>query len=164
MSLRALPILLVTGILLVGSAYASAFLPGGAPGWAPWSFVLGTATSFVAFLVLGAGKKGRIGWLAWPFGFLFVALVASLGAGLLLPPADPVDPALLLGLPFPAAVVILGAGFLPLLLLPLAYALDFGRDGLSPGEVARIREAARRAREGEAAAAGGHDRDPGRKQ
>jgi uncharacterized SAM-binding protein YcdF (DUF218 family) len=149
MSPRAFPTLLVTGILLVGAAYGAAFLPGGAPAWAPWSFVVGTATSFVAFLSMGARKGGRLGWLAWPFALLFVALVASLGAGLLLPPVDPEDPTLVLGLPLPAAVVILGGGFLPLLLLPLAYALDFGRDGLGSEEVGRIREAARRAREGE---------------
>lgn len=155
MPARGFPAFLVTGLALVALAYASAFLPGGAPGWAPWSFIVGTATTFTAFLVTGARKGGRLGWLVWPFGFVFLALVGSLGAGLLLPPVDPADPRLLLGLPLPAAVVILGGGILPLLVLPLAYAMDFGRDGLSPREVARIRDAAARAR------AAGADPPPG---
>lgn len=140
-------LLLLLGLGLVGTAYLSAFLPGDPPGWAPWAFAVGTSAAFTAFLALGARRSGKLGWLAWPFALVFAGLVGALGAGLLLPPADPADPALLLGLPLPAAVVILGAVLLPLVVLPLAYALDFGRDGLSAEEVRRIRDAALRARE-----------------
>lgn len=139
----------VVATLLVGAAYASAFLPDGAPGWASWAFVLGTAAMMVAMMVLGAARRGRsprmTAWVA--IGLTFVVLVAGLAVALLLPPPAPGD-RLWLGLPAGAAAVLYGVGLLPLLVLPLAYAWSFDSESLGEDALARLRGA------GEAAAAG----------
>jgi len=46
----------VLGTMAVAAAYGSAFLPGGAPGWAPWSMVVGIALMFTGSMALGATK------------------------------------------------------------------------------------------------------------
>jgi type II secretory pathway component PulM len=56
---------------------------------------------------------------------------------------DPADPTLFLGLPPRAAVVLLGIGLLPLLVLPIAYALTFDEMTLNEADWEKIREAAR---------------------
>lgn len=132
--------------LLIGAAYASAWLPGGAPGWAPWAMTLGTAAMLVGTMALGAQRGGRLGSLWFPFGFVFLVLVAGFGAVLSLPPADPADPTLWLGLPPRAATVLYGIGLLPLLVVPVAYALTFDRMTLSDEDLARVRAAAARLR------------------
>lgn len=126
----------------VGAAYASAFLPAGAPGWAPWLMAGGTAGALVAAMALGAARAGRIGRLAYPFAFVFLALVVGFGLALGLPSAEAAEPALWLGLPPRAAVVMYGIGFLPLLVVPLAYALTFDELTLSSADWERIRRAA----------------------
>jgi hypothetical protein len=146
---RSAPLVILTASLtLAGAAYASAFLPGDPPGWASWALLVGMSGGLVGFMWLGAARKGGIGGLVWPFAFVFLVLVVGFGAVLLLPPVDPGDPVLWLGLPRNAAIVLLGVGLLPLLVLPLAYALTFPGSGLSPEEVERIRERAAAARSG----------------
>jgi len=139
---RAPLFVLTSSVGVAGAAYASAFLPGDPPGWASWALLTGMSGSLVGFMWLGAARKGGIGGLVWPFAFVFLVLMGGFGAALLLPPVDPLDPVLWLGLPWSAAIVLLGVGFLPLLVLPLAYALTFPGSGLSPDEVERIRERA----------------------
>lgn len=149
---------LTASLLLAAGAYGSAFLPGDPPAWAPWALLVGLSGSLVAFMALGAARGGRPGALVWPFGFVFLVLVGGFGTALVLPPVDPLQPALWLGLPVPAAIVLLGVGFLPLLVLPLAYGLTFPGAGLSRAEVEEVRKAAaaaRREEEGRAPAAGG---------
>lgn len=137
---------LTASLLLAAAAYGSAFLPGDPPAWAAWALLLGLSGSLVCFMALGAARKGRLGVLMWPLGFVFLVLLGGFGAALLLPPVDPLQPTLWMGLPVPAAIVLLGVGFLPLLVLPLAYGLTFPGAGLSREEVEGIREAARAAR------------------
>ena len=162
-------------LLLAAAAYGSAFLPGDPPAWASWALLLGLSGSLVAFMALGAARKGRLGVLVWPLGFVFLVLVVGFGAALVLPPVDPQDPALWLGLPVPAAIVLLGVGLLPLVVLPLAYGLTFPGAGLSQEEVDAVREAAAAARgdrggpgngggpaAGEGPATGGGASPPGR--
>ena len=138
-------------VLAIGVAYASAFAPGGAPGWAPWVMAIGIAALLVGTMTLGAARGGRLGKLKLPFAFVFVVLVGGFGAVLWLPPADPADPTLWLGLPPRAAVVLYGIGLLPLLVVPVAYALTFDEMTLSEADLLRIRAAARALREEEAA-------------
>lgn len=134
---------LVASTLVVGAAYASAFLPGGAPGWAPWALVLGLAGSLVGTMALGAARPGRgIGRLALPFAFTFLVLVVGFGLALALPPESGATP-LLLGLPRRAAIVMYGIGLLPLLVLPLAYVLTFDDFTLTEDDLRRVREARR---------------------
>jgi hypothetical protein len=131
----------------IGAAYASAFLPGGAPDWAAWLMVLGIAVLMVATMVLGAAREGRLGKLKLPFLFVFLVLTLGFGAVLALPAADPADPTLWLGLPPRAAVVLYAIGLLPLLAVPVAYALTFDEMTLSVEDLERVRRAAREMRE-----------------
>jgi hypothetical protein len=134
--------------LLIAAAYASAFLPGGAPAWASWAMALGTAAMMVAAMTLGAARNGGIGVLWLPFAFTFLVIAGGFGAVLVLPPADPADPVLWLGLPPRAAIVMYGIGLLPLFVVPVAYALTFEARTLSSDDLERVRRAARHFREG----------------
>lgn len=130
----------------IGIAYASAYLPGGTPAWAPWLFMAGTSLIMVATMALGAARDGSIGRLWIPFALVLVILLAGFATILALPPADPADPTLWLGLPPRAAIVLYGIGFLPFFLVPVAYAWTFDHLTLKPGDLDRIRERALRAR------------------
>ena len=126
----------------IAAAYASVPLTGGTPRWAPWLFVAGIDVLVVALMTLGVARDGRgVGRLAIPFALTGIILGCGFGALLLLPPADPADPTLWLGLPPRAAVVLYVIGFLPVLVLPLAYALTFDELTLSEADLARARAA-----------------------
>jgi hypothetical protein len=137
--------LIVASAVAIGLAYASAFLPGGTPPWGPWLLALGTATILVAAIVLGAAKSGKasLGALAGPFLFTYAVIAGGFALALLLPEPDPAHPVLWLGLPRRAAIVLYGIGLLPMLVLPLAYALTFERMTLTPEDWQRVRDAAR---------------------
>jgi len=137
---------IVGSALLIGVAYASAFLPRGTPGWAPWLFVAGMSVMMVSTMALGAARDGRIGRLWIPFAGVLVILLGGFGLVLALPPADPTDPALWFGLPPRAAIVLYGIGFLPFLLVPVGYAVTFHQQTLGPGDLERIRDEALAAR------------------
>jgi hypothetical protein len=130
--------------LMIAAAYGSAFLPGGAPAWAPWGLGLGTAAMMVSATALGAARPAGLGPLRLPFAITFVILAGGFASALLLPAEGPGDP-LILGLPLRAAVVLLGVGILPLLVLPLAYASTFDSMTLSDADLERVRRAAREA-------------------
>jgi len=130
---------LFAATLFVALAYASAFLPGGAPWWAAWAMLLGMSGSMVGAMAMGAARGGRVGRLSVPLALVFVMLVGVFGAVLAMPGVDAPDVALWLGLPPRAALVIYGIGLLPLLLVPLAYALTFDDAGLDEDAIDRIR-------------------------
>jgi len=132
---------LLASVLAVGAGYATAFLPGGVPPWGEWLFMLGTVASLVSTMALGAVRHGRIGVLALPFGLVFGILAVGFGTALALADPDPLDPVLWLGLPPGAAIIMYGIGLLPILLVPLAYALTFERQTLSEDDWRRVREA-----------------------
>ncbi|MBA2669219.1 MAG: hypothetical protein H0U67_02475 [Gemmatimonadetes bacterium] len=138
-------------VLAIAVAFASAFLPSGAPGWAPWLMAIGTSASMVCTMALGAARGGRIGKLAIPFAFVFLVLVGGFWLVLALPPADPENLDLWLGLPPRAAVILYGIGLLPLFAVPVAYALTFDEMTLSQDDLDRVRAAARVLREDAAA-------------
>jgi amino acid transporter len=127
--------------LLLAVAYGSAFLPGGAPSWAPWLMVVGTAGLMVSTMSLGATRGKRLRRLALPFALVFLILVVGFGAVLLSPAEGPGNP-LWLGLPPRAAIVLYGVGLLPLLAVPLVYALTFDAVTLSAADLERVRRAA----------------------
>ena len=61
------------GTVLVATAYASAFAPGGAPRWAFWAMSLGTAVLCPGMMALGAGRPARsLGPLRFALAFTFV--------------------------------------------------------------------------------------------
>jgi hypothetical protein len=127
-------------------AYLSAFLPGGAPVWAPWLFMAGTSVMMVATMALGAARDGGIGGLRLPLVLVLVVVMGGFALVLALPAPDPADPTLWLGLPPRAAVVLYGIGLLPFFLVPLSYAWTFEHLTLGPGDLERIRERALAAR------------------
>lgn len=144
---------LFVSTLLIAAAYASAFLPGDPPRWAPWALAMGTAAMLVSAMALGAARKGGVGRLGFAFAAVFAVLAGGFGAVLALPATDPLDPTLWLGLPPRAAIVLYGIGLLPLFFLPLSYALTFDEMTLSEADLARVRDAARALAPGAAAPA-----------
>lgn len=136
---------LLAGTLAIAAAYGSAFLPGDPPAWSPWAMGIGTAVVMVASMALGSARRGGIGRLKLPFAFTLLVLAGGFCAVLALPPEPPGAP-LFLGLPLRAAIVLLGIGLLPLLVLPVAYALTFDEMTLSEEDLERVRRAARELR------------------
>lgn len=126
----------VTGIAV---AYGSAFLPGGPPAWAPWVMAIGTALSMVSVMLLGASRPGQpLGVLAWVFAGTFAIIAGGFCLALGLTPSGGIEP-LWLGLPRRAAILIYGVGLLPVLLLPIAYAMTFDQVTLSEQDLATFR-------------------------
>jgi hypothetical protein len=130
---------LVLSALAIAAAYASAFLPGGAPAWAPWPMALGMPAALVAIMVLGAARGGRVGKLAIPFAFSGVVLAAGFALALALPADERAASPLYLGLPLRAAIVIYGIGIFPIVVLPIAYALTFHEQTLNAADIERVR-------------------------
>lgn len=136
-------IALLAGTLACAAAYASAFLPGDPPAWSPWALGIGTAVVMVAASALGAARADTgVGRLKLPFAIVLLIVAGGFAAALVMQtPGE--NPRLFLGLPAGAAIVLLGIGILPLLVLPIAYALTFEEMTLSEADLARVRDAAR---------------------
>lgn len=140
MSARRLALAVIfLSMLAIAGGYASAFLPGGAPPLAAWIFAIATAAMMVAVLVLGAARTGvRFGGLVWVFVFCFMALAGGFALALLAPEVT-ADAALYMGLPQGAAVILFVVGLMPMLVLPIAYALTFDKTTLSTEELEALR-------------------------
>jgi hypothetical protein len=135
---------LIAGITAIALGYGGAFLPGGTPVWAPWLLAVGIPVALGAIMILGAarGRMG-VGPLKYPFAFVIVVLAIGFCAALALPATEGPLSRLWLGLPARAAIVIYGIGLLPIIVLPVAYALTFETQTLSAEDVERVRELAR---------------------
>lgn len=135
---------LFIGIAAIAAGYAIAFSAGGTPAWAAWLLALGIPVALAAIMILGAARGRRgIGPLKLPFAFVALVLVIGFGAALALPATEGPLSTLWLGLPARAAIVIYGVGLLPILVLPIAYALTFETQTLSAEDVERVRALAR---------------------
>lgn len=144
MTRRVALVVLFIAIAMIAAGYAAAFSRGGVPVWAPWLLALGIPIALGAIMILGAARGTRgIGSLKFPFAFVVVVLVVGFGAALALPATEGPLSRLWLGLPARAAIVIYGVGLLPIIVLPVAYALTFERLTLSAEDVERVRAAAR---------------------
>jgi hypothetical protein len=139
---------LCLAIVAIAIGYAAAFTPSGTPAWAPWLLALGIPISLGAIMILGAarGQKG-IGPLKLPFLFVVAVLTIAFCVALALPATESALSKLWLGLPARAAVVIYGIGLLPIVVLPVAYALTFETQTLSAEDVERVRALGRENRE-----------------
>ncbi len=123
---RAIPFLLA-GALLVACSYAATLL-GVAATAAPWGLAVGSAVVLGAILALAAQRNGRaMRLLSITAVIAGIALAAGLGLALAAPPPA-ADGPLLLGLPRTTALLLVVAGLIPLLVLPLAYAAAFDRE------------------------------------
>jgi hypothetical protein len=137
---RAALVALFVGIAAIAVGYAAAFSARGTPAWAAWLLTLGIPVALVAIMILGAARGRRgIGPLKIPFAFVALVLVIGFGAALALPATEGPLSTLWLGLPARAAIVIYGVGLLPIVVLPIAYALTFETQTLSAEDVERVR-------------------------
>jgi hypothetical protein len=136
-------VLLVVSCLAVAAAYAAAFLPGGAPPWAAWSIAIGSGGMLSSTMALGATRRGRLRPIALLACVLtFVVVSGAFGAALWMPPAEGANARLLFGLPLRTAIVLYGVGIVPLLFLPIVYAVSFDADTLNDEDLERVRRAA----------------------
>lgn len=131
---------LFVSVVAIGGGYAAAFRRAGPPGWAPWLLALGIPVALGAIMILGAtrGRRG-IGRLTIPFALVVATLMVGFAAALALPATESALSRLWLGLPARAAIVIYGIGLLPIVVLPIAYALTFETQTLSAEDVERVR-------------------------
>lgn len=140
---------LVVATLAIGLAYASALLAlgadGRAPTWAPWLMATGVPLALVSVMTLGAARGGRVpGVLLVAFAFVGMLLAAGFALALALPgsagtaAAGTAGEPLLLGLPRRAAIIVYGIGLLPVLVLPVAYAMTFEASTLRDADLERV--------------------------
>jgi hypothetical protein len=140
---RAARVTLILAICAIAGGYAAAFTPGGTPTWAPWLLAIGIPAALGGIMALGAARgSAGIGKLKFPFAFVFVVLTAGFCLALGLPANEGVGSTLWLGLPARAAIVIYGIGLLPIVVLPVAYALTFDTQTLNQADIDRVRELA----------------------
>ena len=134
-------LVLILAVCAIAVAYGSAFMPGGAPGWAPWLLALGIPGALGGIMVLGAAReRGGVGRLAIPFAFVIVTLTVGFCLALGLPANEGPGSTLWLGLPARAALIIYGIGLMPVVVLPVAYALTFETQTLAAEDVERVRQ------------------------
>jgi hypothetical protein len=135
---------LVIATLMIAAAYASALLGTSGPApWAPWMFAVGVPGAIVAIMVLGAarGRRGGVGRLIAPMMFVGLALAIGFGLALGLPANEGTTSTLVLGLPLRAAIILYGIGLMPIVVLPVAYALTFETQTLNAADIERVRQA-----------------------
>ena len=135
---RAGLMLLIVGLLAVGLAYGAALL-GVAAAVAPWWLASGSTATLAGLAALGAARRGRSSpLLGWSIAIAFMSVAAGLLVPLALPAPGAATP-LLLGLPRPTAILLLLVGLVPLVMLPIAYAVAFEREVLSDADLAALR-------------------------
>ena len=139
---RVLIRLLVVCVLLVASAYITMLTSSSAPTWAPLALAVGANGIIMTLMAIGAMRHDRLPpALVVTFGFIFLACAGAFVAALLMTPQEGAGGPLLLGLPLRTAIVTYTVGVLPIVVLPLAYALTFESSTLSNDDLARVREA-----------------------
>jgi hypothetical protein len=131
-------------VVAIAVGYAAAFRRAGTPTWAAWLLAIGIPVALGAIMNLGAtrGRRG-IGPLKLPFLFVVATLAIGFDAALALPATEGPLSKLWLGLPARAAIVIYGVGLLPIIVLPIAYALTFESQTLSADDLEQVRAVAR---------------------
>lgn len=118
-------IAVAAGAVALAAAFVLAASAGGDAPIVSWLAIVGSAVAMAGALAAGAIREGRLSlWALVAVAVTLVVPVAGLGLALLLPP-EAADAPLVLGLPLRAAIVLLGVGFVPVLVLPACYALDF---------------------------------------
>lgn len=121
--------LFASGTIAIAIAYGATMLSGSAPAWAPWLVAFGGSATSVGLFVIGAASRGAVSpAVGLMLLALFLVLFGSFSAALALPASEGAGGRLVLGLPLRLAIVFYGVGFLPLLGLPVAFALTFERE------------------------------------
>jgi undecaprenyl pyrophosphate phosphatase UppP len=119
--------------------YAGALVRGAAAPWMPWVFAGSTVVMLSALMLLGARRRDRSqrraqAAVATVAAILLVGFFHALSA-----PGVRAGAPLVLGLPLASAIIVYGVGLLPLMVLPLVYALTFDRTILSAEDLQRVR-------------------------
>ena len=141
---RAAVVVLFVSIAAMALAYAEALVTKGASTSAPWIAAIAVPIALTAIMILGAVRGDKdIGRLRIPFVFVALILIVGFLAALLLPASESPTSSLWLGLPARSAIVIYGIGLLPIIVLPVAYALTFETQTLNAEDVERVRELGR---------------------
>jgi hypothetical protein len=131
---------LLLASLLIAAGYASAF--GGAE-WSrtgAWLLAAGNALLVPCAMLLGAPLRGRFGRLLMlVLAATGLVILASIGAALM--PGTPESAAspLVLGIPRRAAIVLLGVGVLPMVVLPALFAWTFDGSPFGAERLAALR-------------------------
>jgi hypothetical protein len=121
--------LLAAGAAAIGLAYAAPIATGTAPTWAPWLLAFGGAACMVGLFVVGAASRGPVRpFVGWLLTALFVVIFAAFGTALSMPVPPAGTEAIVLGLPKRLAIVFYGIGVLPLVILPVVFAMSLGKD------------------------------------
>jgi hypothetical protein len=121
--------LLALGAVVIGAAYAATIGAGGAQAWAPWFVALGCSTCAVGLFVVGAASRGPVQPLiGWLLVALFLVIFGAFGAALSMRVPDGATERIVLGLPLRLAIVFYGIGLLPLVVLPVTFAMTIGRN------------------------------------
>lgn len=135
--------LIVSAVLAIAAAYGAMIVLQPAPGFVAPALAYAIGTSIAGMFVLGAARNSTLRpWLAAVFVMVLLTVTGTLWWVLALPADEGAGGALLLGLPRRTAMVLCGVGAVPMLLLPLAYALAFDRDVLSEEEMRQLRNSA----------------------
>lgn len=139
---RRLLCLLVTSCVLIAAAYLMALLMTPAPAAAPWLLAIGANGVIMSLMAMGAVTKGALPrGLAATFIGLFVLCAGAFVLVLAMPADEGAGGRLLLGLPLRTAIVLYSVGVLPIVVLPLAYALTFDAGALGEDDLRRVRDA-----------------------
>lgn len=135
--------LIVSAVFAITAAYGATIVLQPAPGFVAPALAYAIGTSITGMFVLGAARNGTLRpWLVAVFVTVFLMVTGTFWWVLALPADEGAGGALLLGLPRRTAMVLCGVGAVPMLLLPLAYALAFDRDVLSEEEMQQLRTSA----------------------
>ena len=121
--------LVLAGAFVVAAAYGLTIADAGTS-VAPWAMALGATLVLTGLGLLGVGpNRPRLA-----AAVLVACACTCMGfvAGLLLAPPTAYA-ALFLGLPVPTTILLLVSGLVPLVLLPIAYALAFHTEVLGDG-------------------------------
>jgi hypothetical protein len=139
---RLLVRLLVASLGLVAASYAAIFVAPTAPSWAPIALATGANGVIVTLMAIGATKRDTLPRsLVYTFIGTFLLCAGAFVLALLMPANEGAGAPLLLGLPVRTAIVLYGAGVLPIAILPFAYAFTFESSTLDDADLARVREA-----------------------
>lgn len=131
---------LLISAAIIAAGYGAAF---GGPAWTDlgaWLLAAGNALLVPSAMALGAPLKGRFGGvLSAALAGTGLVIVAAIGMALLVGPSESPDSTLLLGLPRRAAIVLLGVGVIPMLLLPALFAATFDEGPFEAGRIANLK-------------------------
>jgi hypothetical protein len=91
-------------------------------------------------MIVGAVREGRSSRRLWlPFALVGFFLTIGFFLALGLPASESVSSRLFLGLPLRAAIVVYGVGLLPIVILPIVYAITFETQTLSASDLELVR-------------------------